>query len=85
MYLSYLHNLVPFLVLQSSWLLCFNCLPDIVVTVSVLLLFLTFSWFGLQCVIVVFPDHTYSFFGFWLEKKRVTSLGLRRAGRNLPM
>ena len=27
-------------------------------TVSVLFLFLTVLWVGLQCVIVVFPDHT---------------------------
>ena len=27
-------------------------------TVSVLRLFLTMLWVGLQCVIVVFPDHT---------------------------
>ena len=27
-------------------------------TVSVLWLFLTVPWVGLQCVIVVFPDHT---------------------------
>ena len=29
-----------------------------IVTISVLLLFLTVTWVGLQCVIVVFPDHT---------------------------
>ena len=29
-----------------------------IVTLSVLLLFLTMPWVGLQCVIVVFPDHT---------------------------
>ena len=28
------------------------------VTVNVLWLFLAMPWFGLQCVIVVFPDHT---------------------------
>ena len=27
-------------------------------TVSVLWLFITLPWVGLQCVIVVFPDHT---------------------------
>ena len=31
------------------------------VTVNVLLLFLTVQWVGLQCVIVVFPDHTHYF------------------------
>ena len=29
------------------------------VTVYVLWLFLTVPWVGLQCEIVVFPDHTY--------------------------
>ena len=29
------------------------------VTVNILWLFLTVSWLGLQCVIVVFPNHTY--------------------------
>ena len=37
---------------MSSW-----CL----VTVSALWLFLTVQWVGLQCVAVVFPDHTYFF------------------------
>ena len=35
-------------------LLSYRCL----VTVNVLWLFLTTLWVGLQCVIVVFPDHT---------------------------
>ena len=30
-----------------------------IVTINVLWLFLTVPWVGLQCVIVVFPDHTY--------------------------
>ena len=29
-----------------------------IVTINVLWLFLTVPWVGLQCVIVVFPDHT---------------------------
>ena len=33
------------------------------VTVYVLWLFLTVPWVGLQCVIVVFPDHTHLLFG----------------------
>ena len=32
------------------------------VTTNVLRLFLTVPWFGLQCVIVVFPDHTHLLF-----------------------
>ena len=39
-------------------LLSFGCL----VTVNVLWLFLTVLWFGLQCVIVVFPDQTHLLF-----------------------
>ena len=33
------------------------------VTISVLWLFLPYPWLGLQCVIVVFPDHTHLHFG----------------------
>ena len=33
------------------------------VTVNVLWLFLAVPWVGLQCVIVVFPDHTHLRFG----------------------
>ena len=36
------------------------------VTVNVPLLFLTVPWVGLQCVIVVFPDHTKT--QLWLLK-----------------
>ena len=37
------------------------------VTINVLWLFLTVSWVGLQCVIVVFPDHIHLLFGYaWL-------------------
>ena len=36
-------------------LLSYGCL----VTVNVLWLFLTVPWVGLQCAIVVFPDHTH--------------------------
>ena len=32
-----------------------------VVTINFLSLFLTVPWVGLQCVIVVFPDHTHFF------------------------
>ena len=39
-------------------LLSYGCL----VTVNVLWLFLRVSWVGLQCVIVVFPDHTHLLF-----------------------
>ena len=59
---SGMHYFVSFLVLQSSWqgreswLLCFNCLMPC-------------YWVGLQCVIVIFPDHIHFFVPFawyWL-------------------
>ena len=34
-------------------LLSYRCIA----TINVLWLFLTVTWIGLQCVIVVFPDH----------------------------
>ena len=40
-------------------LLSYRC----IFTVNVLWLLLTVPWYGLQCVIVVFPDHTH-FLGF---------------------
>ena len=40
-------------------LLSLGCL----VTVNVLLLFVTVPWVGMQCVVVVFPDHTHLLFG----------------------
>ena len=43
--------------LVALLLLSYRC----IVTIKVLWLFLTVSWVGLQCVIVVFPDHTYYF------------------------
>ena len=33
-----------------------------ILTLNVLWLFLTVPWVGLQCVIVVFPDHTHLLF-----------------------
>ena len=63
-----MHYFVSYLALQSSWkrkrelvallLLTYGFL----VTVNVLLLFLTVPWVGMQCVIVVFPDHTHLLF-----------------------
>ena len=41
---------------KRAWLLYYNCLPDVFVSVSVMWLFLTILWVGLQCVIVVYPD-----------------------------
>ena len=39
-------------------LLAYRC----IVTISALWLFLAVPWVGLQCVIVVFPDHTHLLF-----------------------
>ena len=56
------HCFVSFLASQSSrwgrqsWLLYFVCL-----SVIVLWFFLAVPWVGLQCVIVLFPDHTHLF------------------------
>ena len=41
--------------LVALLLLSYRC----IVTVNVLWLFLTVPWVGLQCVIVVFPDHAH--------------------------
>ena len=41
-------------------LMSYRCL----VTVNNLWLFLTVPWFGLQCTIVVFPDHTHVLFAY---------------------
>ena len=46
--------------LVALLLLSFKCF----VTVNTLWLFLTLSWDGLQCVMVVFPDHTHLYFVF---------------------
>ena len=46
--------------LVALLLLSYKC----IVTMNALLLFLTVPWAGLQCVIVVFPDHTYLVFVF---------------------
>ena len=45
--------------LFSLFLMSNGCLG----TVNVLWLFLTVPWAGLQCVSVVFPDHTHLLFG----------------------
>ena len=42
-------------ILVALLLLSYRC----IVTINVLWLFLTVPWIGLQCVIVVFPDHTH--------------------------
>ena len=43
----------------SLLLLSYRC----IVTINVLWFFLKVPWVGLQCVIVVFPDHTHLHFG----------------------
>ena len=44
--------------LVALLLLSYRC----IVTIKVMWLFLTVPWVGLQCVIVVFPDHTHLLF-----------------------
>ena len=44
--------------LVALLLLSYRC----IVTISVLWLFLMVPWVGLECVIVVFPDHTHLLF-----------------------
>ena len=39
--------------------------------VSVLCLFFTLLWIGMQCVIVVFPDHTHFFFKSYVPAQTV--------------
>ena len=62
-----MHYFVSILVLQTSekeekadclLILPYRC----IVIINVLWLFLTVLWVGLQCVIVVFPDHTHLLF-----------------------
>ena len=42
--------------LVALLLLSYRC----IVTINILWLFLTVSWVGLQCVVVVFADHTHA-------------------------
>ena len=49
-----MYYMVSFLVLQSSSLLYFNCLPGVLWLFCVLWLFFAVKWVGLQYVIVVF-------------------------------
>ena len=51
--------------LVAMLLLSFGCL----VTVNILWLFLMVLWAGLQCVIVVYPDHTYFVLKCWVRDK----------------
>ena len=46
--------------LVALLLLSYRC----IVTINGLFLILTVPWVGLQCVIVVFPNHTHLLFGF---------------------
>ena len=49
--------------LVALLLLSYRC----IITINILWLFLLLPWVGLQCVIVVFPDHTH-FFHAMLDK-----------------
>ena len=73
---SVVNSFVFFLVLDAVILMgkrepvALLCLSSwcLVIVVVVLWLFLTVLWDGLQCVIVVFPDHTHLlFYGFVIK------------------
>ena len=49
-----------------------------IVTIYVLWLFLTVLWVGLQCVILVFPDHTHLLFSVMFTLLIATVNGVRR-------
>ena len=53
------------------------------VTKNVLWLFLTMQWVGLQCVVVVFPDHIHLLFkqAFTLERILLTIIQLTGQNR----
>ena len=54
------HSRFAFLLKRNRKLVILLLVSDrCLVTVNVLWLFLTVPWVGLQCVIVVFPDHTH--------------------------
>ena len=58
--------------LVALLLLSYRCF----VTINVLWLFLAVPWVGLQCVIVVFPDHTHLL--FVVNSFMENSIGLKR-------
>ena len=62
--LLYVHSSFAIILKRNeSWVLRFYLSYRCLVTVNVLWLFLTVPWVvGLQCVIVVFPDHTHLLF-----------------------
>ena len=71
--LLYVHSSFAIIVkrkrkLAALLLLSFRCLA----TVNVWWLFLTVPWVGLQCVNVVFPDHTHLL--FLLQKRNIKFL-----------
>ena len=59
--------------LDALLLLSYKC----IVTINVMLLFLTVPWVGLQCVILVIPDHTHLLFSFMQPFPRQNHLFLR--------
>ena len=61
--LLYVHSSFAVILKRKRKLVAFLLLSYIcIVTINILWLFLTVSWVGLQCVIVVFPDHTHLVF-----------------------
>ena len=61
--LLYIHSSFAIILRRKRKLVALLLLPcGCIVTVNVLRLLLAVSWVGLQCVIMVFPDHTHLFF-----------------------
>ena len=58
--------------LVALLLLSYRC----IVTLNVLWLFLMVPWVGLQCVIVVFPDHTHLLFKDTVDHLWILKFGL---------
>ena len=62
--LLYVHSSFAIILQRKRKLIAFRLLSYMcIVTIHVLWLFPTVPWVGLQCVIVVFPDHTHLLFG----------------------
>ena len=53
------HSSFAIILKRKRKLVAYRC----IVTITIMLLFLTVLWIGLQCVIVVIPGHTRLFFG----------------------
>ena len=59
---SFLYSIVCNHLDEEERAVCFALIVLCLVTVNDMWLFRTVQWVGLQCVIVVFPDHTHLLF-----------------------